>query len=223
MNSQSENYLNTEADKTASQASDRPLSNRLPIPLWRLLVPLLFQAALILSIPAQPFYTRVTGRTVILQTLPVDPYDLLRGYSQTLNYDISVREILQELPGWQEVIATGNSTVETSFYAILERPAAEASGTGVPKAWVPVAVSRDRPANLADNQVALKGQLRRYGRIQYGLETYYMPEDQRDRINQDISQTRLRREESFVVEIKVDSRGHAVPLSLWVGDRNYRF
>ena len=223
MNSQSDNYLKTEADKTASQASDRPLPNRPPIPLWRLLVPLLFQAALILSIPAQPFYTRVTGRTVILQTLPVDPYDLLRGYSQTLNYDISVRSRLTGLPGWQEVIAPANSTVETSFYAILERPAAEVSATGVPKAWVPISVSRDRPANLPDNQVALKGKLRKHGRIQYGLETYYMPEDQRIQVNRDISETRRRQAESFVVEIKVDSRGHAVPLSLWVGDRNYRF
>ena len=28
---------------------------------------------------------------------------------------------------------------------------------------------------------------------------------------------------SFVVEVKVDDRGHGVPVSLWVGDRHYRF
>ncbi len=38
------------------------------LPIWRLWVPLLLQTGLILASPAQPFYTQITGKTVILQT-----------------------------------------------------------------------------------------------------------------------------------------------------------
>ncbi|NET14750.1 MAG: GDYXXLXY domain-containing protein, partial [Okeania sp. SIO1H6] len=43
--------------------------------IWRFILPLTVQLALILSIPAQAIYTTITGRTVVLQTVPVDPYD----------------------------------------------------------------------------------------------------------------------------------------------------
>ena len=72
---------------------------RSPLPLWRFAVPLLLQIGLVLVPPAQSVYTHITGKTVILQTIPVDPYDPLRGYSQTLSYDISRLETLKKLPG----------------------------------------------------------------------------------------------------------------------------
>jgi len=50
-----------------------------------------------------------------------------------------------------------------------------------------------------------------------------MPEDQRDSINQAISQLQSQQPQSFVVEVKIDGQGHAVPVSLWVGETNYRF
>ena len=56
---------------------------------WRFLVPLGLQLGIILIVPAQSAYTYNFGQSAVLQTLPVDPYDLLRGYSQTLSYDIS--------------------------------------------------------------------------------------------------------------------------------------
>jgi len=34
-----------------------------------------------------------------IKTIPVDPYDPLRGYSQTLNYEISRLDNLRSLPG----------------------------------------------------------------------------------------------------------------------------
>lgn len=187
------------------------------IPGWRLWLPLAFQGLLILSVPAQPAYTYLTGKTVIIQTRPVDPYDLLRGYYQTLSYDISSRDTLQQLPGWKEVAKLqGDSQSGTSFYVILSKPAG--SKAGAPAAWVPVAVSGDRPTNLSGDRVALKGELHQVGQIEYGLETYYMPEDQRVEINRQIRQA-----QTFVVEVKVDDRGNSVPVSMWVGDRNYRF
>ena len=52
-----------------------------------------------------------------------------------------------------------------------------------------------------------------------------MPEDQRGEINTQIGVlTRNSGQECpFVVGAKVDSQGNAVPVSLWIGERNYRF
>lgn len=212
------------------------------LPAWRLWVPLLLQTGLILAAPAQPFYTQLTGKTVVLQTIPVDPYDPLRGYSQTLNYDISRLENLRRLPGWKDLVGqqAGKKSINsppssdylatgTRLYVILEAPASAPSQPA--KAWKPVRVSSERPTSLPANQIALKGKYTGSS-IEYGLETYYMPESRRAQINQDIIQAqRGRQQQSVVVEVKVDAQGRAVPISFWVSDasgkgkalRNYRF
>lgn len=221
--------------------------------LWRFGMPLLFQAALILAVPAQAIYTQLTGKTVILQTIPVDPYELLRGYSQTLRYDISNQDSLRRLPGWQELPkqqpqGSKLNFIEpgTRFYVILAEPVAPPKNQ-LPQAWKPIAVSLRHPAKLKESQVALVG-LAKAGSIQYGLETYYIPEDQREQINSDLRQARLadptrlqltlplansqqQPTPPVVMEIKVNSQGNAVPISLWaqLGDaakpqiRQYRF
>ena len=225
-----------------------------PTPIWRFWVPMLFQTALILTVPAQAVYTQITGKTVILQTVPVDPYELLRGYSQTLRYNISSQESLRRLPGWQnlpKLKPNGNKLTfiqpGTRLYVILAAPG-EPALTKLPQAWKPVAVSTRRPSKLLANQVALQG-LAQNGFIQYGLETYYIPEDQREQINADLRAARLANPNQLqqtqsqtdpdqpqqippvVMEIKVNAQGDAVPVSLWaqVGKaskqqvRNYRF
>jgi uncharacterized membrane-anchored protein len=196
------------------------------IPSWRLWLPLLFQTVLIILIPAQAIFIHLTGKTAILQTAPVDPYNLLQGYSQTLSYDISRRETLEKLPGWKELIKNRRSQEPIGLYVILEAPETEIS-FGRPLAWRAVKVSSDRPTNLPNNQVILKGLLR-YNTVTYGLESYYFPEDQRQQINNDINQAQSNpgqqeKPQPFVVEVKVDGEGNAVPVSLWVRDRNYRF
>ncbi len=203
------------------------------LPARMLWVPLLFQTGLILALPAQSFYIQLTGKTVVLQTELVDPYDFLRGYSQTLNYDISHIENLRHLPGWKELVkqqVNGYTNLPpysdylaagTSFYIILEAPPAAESTP--PKPWKPVRLSCDRPTYVPANQIALKGNSID-GSIKYGLETYYVPEQRRDEINRDINQAqRGRQQQSLVVEVKIDAQGRAVPISLWVSDRNYRF
>jgi uncharacterized membrane-anchored protein len=201
------------------------------IPSWRFWVPLLFQSVLILVVPAQALYTHLVGKTIVLQTIPVDPYDPLRGYSQTLRYDISRVEMLKSLPGWDSVVQADNTEEQTNlqagtrFYVILQAPTTSTQPGKPPRPWKPVAVSRDRPSDLPSDRVALEGKKSDYLWIDYGLETYYLPEDQREEINRQISQTlqNAGKERPFVVEVKVDSQGHAVPLSLWVSNTNYRF
>ncbi len=228
-----------------------------PTPIWRFWGPLLFQTALILTVPAQAVYTQLTGKTVILQTVPIDPYELLRGYSQTLRYDISIQDNLRRLPGWKELSRQPTNGKEltlikpgTHFYVILEAPKASTSpaATNLPQAWKPVALSIQLPSQLPANQVALKG-VAEHGFIQYGLETYYIPEDQREQINTDLRAARSNNvagspqllqpgeplqppsKPPVLMEIKVNAQGDSIPISLWarVGQgakqqvRHYRF
>ncbi|MBD2121590.1 GDYXXLXY domain-containing protein [Trichocoleus sp. FACHB-262] len=188
------------------------------LPSWRFWLPLVCQAALILTIPAQSLHTQLTGRTVILKTAPVDPYDLLRGYSVTLSYDISRVDTLRQLPGWSEVeqqkAANSEWPATNFFYLVLEAPGA--ASTNPPSPWRAIRISSDRPANLAQNQVILRGQINN-STVQYGLERYYIPEDQRDAINQNINTAQANQAmQPIVVEVKVDAQGNAVPLSFWV-------
>ena len=218
---------------TTNQFQLPPEEKRLPA--WRLWVPLLLQIGLIAAVPATAVYTFITGKTVVLQTVPVDPYDFLRGYSQALSYNISDRTNLQKLSGWKDLPGektpcppggacpqnTHNVYRQTSFYVILEAPKA-ATNPGRPQAWKPVRVSRENPGNLPANQIAIKGKYNGF-LMEYGLETYYMPEDEREKVNQEISEAQRKQRQSFLVEVKVDKTGHAVPVSLWVRDRHYRF
>ena len=210
-----------------------PEAKRLPA--WRMWVPLLLQIGLIAAVPAPSVYTFITGKTVVLQTVPVDPYDFVRGYSQALSYNISDRTNLQKLPGWKDLPGettpcppgvtcpqnTHNVYRKTSFYVILEAPKA-ATNPGRPQAWKPVRVSLENPVNLPANQIAIKGKYNGF-LMEYGLETYYMPENEREKVNQEIREAQTNQRQSFLVEVKVDKTGHAVPVSLWVRDRNYRF
>ena len=189
--------------------------NRLP---WaRLWLPLLFQTALILVVPLQKLYTYQTGKLVILQTVPVDPYDLMRGYSQSLSYDISNLETLKNLPGGDSL-----KQREGKFYLVLESPTDSQQVPPLP--WKAVRVSIDPPQNVDKFQVILKGEIKRsyLSTAVYGLETYYMPEDQRKKMNQMIQQVRRSRQNTFVVEVKIDQNGNSTLVGLWLQGQVFR-
>ncbi len=185
---------------------------------WQFVLPFTVQLLIILAIPSQSLYTYAFGKTVTIQTIPVDPYDLLRGYSQTLRYDIiSNWNQLKKLPGGQDLNET------ETFYVTLQAP--EFLNKQPPLPWTAIAVSNEKPDSLPDNQIAIAGNTEGYRGAVYGLETYYMPENDRQKINQEIRD--LQRQPNgkipFVVEVKIDSRGKAIPVSLWIGDRRYQF
>jgi uncharacterized membrane-anchored protein len=185
---------------------------------WRFLLPLGLQLGIILIVPAQSAYTYNFGQSAVLQTLPVDPYDLLRGYSQTLSYDLSQINNLKQFPGGKDLVVEGQK-----FYVVLEL---NITHDKLPPATSKVIrITKEIPKNLGNNQVALKGKIDQYGQINYGLETYYLPESQRNQINQEISalQSDSEGKRPFVVEIKVDRWGNSVPTSLWVDKKKYSF
>lgn len=187
---------------------------------------LIAQILLVAALPMRAAYTTWTGRSIVLQTLPVDPYSLLQGYSVALRYDISNRQSLEKLPGghWLTAPAPPHPSLfapHKPVYVILQAPADAA--TTPPQPWKPVAVQGDRPMQLPPNQVALRGVIR-YGQIVYGLETYYIPEADRQQINDQISQIRaVQGNRPFVVEVKVGTDGQAVPVGFWVQTHHYQF
>lgn len=201
--------------------SNRPQVQKLP--LARMALPLFLQSLLIFSIPFQSVYALMTGTTVILKTQPVDPFDLLRGYYQILNYDISNFNTLAKLPGWKNVSSGCSGCINLDrhqqVYITLEKTAG--NNQNQHNAWQPVAIDRQLPDNLSADRIALRGTSDGH-QILYGLETYYMPEDRKDAVNTEIGASRSTAQQ-LLVEVKVDNRGLATPVSLWIGKKKYHF
>ncbi|WP_071189021.1 GDYXXLXY domain-containing protein [Trichormus sp. NMC-1] len=206
-----------------------------PLPIWRLVAPLMVQLGLILAVPTQAMYTDMTGKSVILQTVPVNTNNVLQGSSLTLDYNISRSETLRRLPGWRDWVrrnSVRNRQIAqgSTLYLILQEQ--QSSERGVPRAWRPMRVSSSLPMYLPNNQVALKGNYQD-GLINYGLENYYIQDEQRQQINNDILQAQENTDgqrPAIAVQVKVDPQGNAIPTSMWIGDpsnqgsyRNYRF
>ena len=207
-----------------STANPMPPVNPIkPLRSWRLWLPLGVQALLLLSIAIPPLYTEIVGKTAILETVPIDPYDLLRGYSQTLSYKISRVDNLKAIPGWKDLpkeIGYDKKPYpvnKTSFYLVLQAPK---NSSDPPQPWKPVKIQTSLPTNLPTDQVALKGRVN-YAQVEYGLETYYMPEALRTEVNDAV--LKANRNKSGAMEIKVDAKGQAVAIRLWTGKRSYRF
>lgn len=197
----------------ANNLFNAPGSERPPLQPQHFWLALVAQFLLLATVPAQAIYTLTTGTTVFLQTAPVDPYDVLRGYYQVLSYDISRVDQLAKLPGGEQLPKNQSTTQE--IFVTLALPSR--SGRQAAK---PIAVSRQLPSNLPANQVAIRG-ISNGWQVKYDLEKFYMPEAEQQTINDNIN--RNRQQQNLLVEVKVDHRGHPVPVSLWVDNKNYRF
>ncbi|MBD2434386.1 MULTISPECIES: GDYXXLXY domain-containing protein [Fischerella] len=227
---QSSSFSNTESFPNYLITS-QPNITKVTATCWFIII-LLIQTLLIVMIPLPALVTHLTGKTVILKAVPVDPYNLLRGYSMTLDYDISNINTLQKLPGWQQLIQQNpNWQTGMNLYVILQQQKYDSKI--MPAPWKPIGVTSKRPSSLPSNQVALKGHYN-HGSVNFGLDTYYIPEEQQQQINQDLfhaQQARQEKAQAIVVEIKVNPQGKAVPVSMWVGNtsnqrktsRKYRF
>lgn len=173
-------------------------------PRWRatllaLVAAVLLQVLILVALPARKALTLANGRPVLLKVEPVDPYSILSGYYVTLGYPISR----------PEAFANGNEFKhQERIYAIIER--------GEDGFWKPLTLARELPRELAENQLAIYGQVE-YRRIEYGIETLYIPETRRHAVAEDL---RLHRESAFV-EVKIDAAGNAALERLHVADRVY--
>lgn len=99
------------------------------------------------------------GTSIMVRTRPVDPRDLLRGQYVALAYEFSN---VSDFPK-----TTGTLTPGQEVWAVL------APDEGF---YIPVELFADAPAQLAPGQVVLCGTIKSSRAIEYGIESYFVPE-----------------------------------------------
>jgi uncharacterized membrane-anchored protein len=177
--------------------------------LWAFAAAVALQLAILAAVPAPQVYTRLTGRTVILKTAPIDPYDVMSGYYVTLSYEAAnIDRIPAEKKFSKEVGATGREPA--TVYVVLRE--------GADGVWAAESVHDSWPDIPAD-RVVIKGLHRYWMPIEYGIERFYIPETAREAVEKDLRANR----EGARVEVKVDSFGRAALVRLLIGDRVYDY
>ena len=143
----------------------------------------------LLWVPITNFVTLYAGESVLLEVVPGDPRDFLRGDYVILNYEIS--DIPDNLVPPDAADARHGYYWKKDVYVALER---DSDGVGHVKG-----VSADRPGGLY-----LKGSLDRYFTVEYErINAYYVPEGTGYEIEDKI------RESAVLADLRV-LRGNAV-------------
>ena len=137
------------------------------------------QIILLLAFIAVKETTLRTGTSVLLQTVPVDPLSLLQGEYVGLDYEIA--NISDEIPNSRQG--------DTIYIQLLE----DAEGV-----WRGIAYTLNKPD--AD-RVFIKGTVTRAGRLEFGINTYFIPEGTGHIIE---------RSRDVIVRVAVSSGGTAV-------------
>jgi uncharacterized membrane-anchored protein len=119
---------------------------------------IVLQMAILLFLGGFNMYVLAAGRTVLLKTIPVDPWDMFRGDYLALNYDVSTIKSAKHYEAGKEV------------FVVLEKH----------NPYWSVSYVSDKLPELTGDQVALKGKIN-YAldneiHVRYGLEQYYVPE-----------------------------------------------
>ncbi|MFA5880719.1 MAG: GDYXXLXY domain-containing protein [Eubacteriales bacterium] len=147
--------------------------------------------------------TLAYGTKILLKTKPVDPWDLFRGDYVVLNYDLSdlnLKTIPADISDFKN-----NETV----YVVLKQQG---------RYWVADSVSHTRPSG---GTLAIKGVVIYYNsgdkvlNLQYGIESYFVPQDQGRTIEKERS--------SLEAEVSVDSSGNSALVGLFIQGKEVKF
>ena len=139
----------------------------------------------------------VTGQTVLVRVQPVDPRDLFRGDYVTLSYDFS-RGSRSGIQGLSESEVWGSKKTEGRPVYVTLVPDSDRVHWRADKYTVA------KP----DGGLFLKGQMGRYGSLQFGIESYFVQEGTGHMYEQAI------REHKLSAELAVTSSGQAALRSL---------
>jgi uncharacterized membrane-anchored protein len=156
-----------------------------------LLVTVAAQLLILVGMIALRSVPLLTGQTVLVRVMPVDPRDLFRGDYVILSYQFS---------------RTSPDKIEG--LAVNERGRSRWEGQTV---YVPLVADSDQVHMRAEKVTAvkpeaglfLKGQMGRYGSLQFGIESYYVQEGSGHRFEQAI------RDRKLSAELAVTSGGQA--------------
>lgn len=160
-----------------------------------------FQVVVLAFVPARKFYTLQTGQMITIRTMPVDPYDFLSGYHVVLSYDIS-----QLLEPDDYILSDGKPI----FVVLIE---------GDDGIWSRHAAYEYWPDEIPEGAVILRGVKANQWGFQFGIEHFYIPEKNRNRIERDLRENTGK----ALADIKVDRFGRAALLRLRIEDRVYEY
>jgi uncharacterized membrane-anchored protein len=157
-----------------------------------LLVTAVAQLVILLGMIALRAVPLMTGQTVLVRVVPVDPRDFFRGDYVILSYDFSRTSpekveglVMNERARWSK---WEGRTVYVPLVADSDRVH-----------WRAEKITVVKP----DTGLFLKGQMGRYGSLQFGIESYYVQEGTGHRYEQAI------RDRKLSAELAVTSAGQA--------------
>ncbi len=156
---------------------------------------------MLLSIPlSDRLQVQHSGERVMLELVPVDPRDLLRGDYVIIN--LAVSRISSDLAGSEEIRSGDEVFVGLS-----------ASGSGTAK---PVIIAHERQKA---GPLALAGTVQAAGgdelRIDYGIDAFFLPEGEGKRIEQ-LPTDRVQ------LEVSITADGRSLPLALIVDGKPFK-
>ena len=157
------------------------------------------QVGILISIPADQYIARIWGHTVELRVSPVDPFTPLSGYYVELNLDIS------RLMGFDS--ASTDLSDGSPIYTVIV-PANDG-------AYDALRMS-STPPELSANERLIVGKMDR-GRVIYGIEQRFIPEERRDEIEGGLRNAALDRR----IQVRIDKNGNAALHRLRIGTTYY--
>jgi uncharacterized membrane-anchored protein len=161
------------------------------------------QLLILAAVPAQKIRARTIGKTILLKTAPVDPYSIMSGYYVVLGYEISNPRVSTEWKNWPE---------GKPVWVVLRSDPNN-------NVWDAVSVHDKQPV-VPNDCVVIKGKVSASRwRIEYGIESYFIPEDARGKVEQDFRN----HSREAKAEVKVDSSGNAAITKLIIQDRVYEY
>jgi len=132
-----------------------------------------------------------TGTEILLKTAPVDPWDIFRGNYVTLNYEISTFEQPNFNTFNPNVIDQDYKDIGKTVYLILET---DTKGVASAKS-----MTMTKPVN---GELFIRGK-KQYRQIEFGIESYFVPEGRGKEIEK-------LRGQDLMVRAVVDKDGKAV-------------
>ena len=157
-----------------------------------LLIAVAAQLVILVAMIAMRAIPLVTGQTVLVKVAPVDPRDLFRGDYVILSYDFS-RVSHEEIDGLSDKERGSWKKLEGRTVYVPLVPDSNGVHMRAGKATVV-----KPPAGLF-----LKGHMKRYGSMEFGIEAYYVQEGTGRRYEQAI------RDRHLSAELAVTSSGQA--------------
>lgn len=160
--------------------------------------------ALAIIIPKERILS--TGNMILLETEPVDPRDMLRGDYVILNYKISNIDL-------SRVTSELNSYFPGQHVNINLEP--------VGKLWQPKAIwTKSVPSGGVNIKGKIKSSQGPYLRLEYGIESYFVPEGKGSRIEDYL---RRNSKGKVTVEVAVDNSGRAMINRVLIDDVPVKF